>query len=189
MEFVKTRLWCVHSIDCDKMDFKDLVQKRRSIRKFTDEKVTEEQLRLILRAGLMAPTGHGQRGWQFVVVDDPQILQVIAQCRPAGSEFVKDATVAIVVCYDATATHVWIEDASIAAVTMQYQATDLGLESCWCQVRLRGNAEGVSASETIKQLLHLPENIEVECVLGIGHPAIERKLQDEEKLNWDCVKR
>ena len=72
---------------------------------------------------------------------------------------------------------------------MQYQATDLGLGSCWCQVRLRGNAEGVSASETIKQLLHLPENIEVECVLGIGHPAIERKLQDEEKLNWDCVKR
>jgi len=171
------------------MDFKDLVQKRRSIRKFTDERMSEDQLRTILRAGLMAPTGHGQRGWQFVVIDDRQVLTAISQCREAGSDFVKDAAVAIAVCYDASASDVWVEDASIAAVTMQYQATDLGLGSCWCQVRQRSNAEGVSASETIKQLLGLAANIEVECVLGIGHPAIERKLQDEDKLNWDCVKR
>ena len=69
------------------------------------------------------------------------------------------------------------------------QITDLGLGSCWCQVRLRSNAAGVSASQTIRQLLGLPDHIEVECVLGIGHPAIERKLQDEDKLNWDCVTR
>jgi nitroreductase len=171
------------------MDFKDLVQKRRSIRKFTDEPVSEDQLRTILRAGLMAPTGHGQRGWQFVVVDNRQVLTAISQCREAGSEFVKGAAVAIAVCYDTSVSDVWIEDASIAAVTMQYQATDLGLGSCWCQVRARSNAENVSASATIKQLLGLADNIEVECVLGIGHPAIERKLQDEEKLNWDCVKK
>lgn len=171
------------------MNFKDLVQKRRSIRKFTDEPVSEDQLRTILRAGLMAPTGHGQRGWQFVVVDNRQVLTAISQCREAGSDFVKDAAVAIAVCYDTSVSDVWIEDASIAAVTMQYQATDLGLGSCWCQVRGRSNAEGVSASATIKELLHLAPNIEVECVLGIGHPAIERKLQDEDKLNWDSVKR
>lgn len=171
------------------MDFRDLVQKRRSIRKFTDEQVTDDQLRTILRAGLMAPTGHGQRGWQFVVVDDRQTLDTLSQCRPAGSDFLKEASVAIVVCYDASATDVWIEDASIAAVTMQYQATDLGLGSCWCQVRLRSNAEGVSASGNIKKLLGLADHMEVECVLGIGHPAIERKLQDEDRLNWDCVKR
>ena len=143
------------------MDFKDLVQKRRSIRKFTDEPVSEEQLRTILRAALMAPTGHSQRGWHFVVIDDKEKLAALSQCREAGS----------------------------AAITMQYQITDLGLGSCWCQVRLRSNAAGVSASQTIRQLLGLPDHIEVECVLGIGHPAIERKLQDEDKLNWDCVTR
>lgn len=171
------------------MDFKDLVQKRRSIRKFTDQPVSEEQLRTILRAGLMAPTGHSQRGWQFVVVNDKEKLATLSQCREAGSEFLREAAVAIVVCYDASATDVWVEDASIAAITMQYQTTDLGLGSCWCQVRLRKNAEGVSASAIIKQLLGLPEQVEVECVLGIGYPAIERKLQDEDRLNWDCVKR
>ena len=171
------------------MDFKDLVQKRRSIRKFTDEKVTEEQLRTILRAALMAPTGHSQRGWHFVVVDDKERLQALSQCREAGSDFLREAALAIAVCYDATATDVWVEDASIAAITMQYQITDLGLGSCWCQVRQRSNAEGVSASAVIRQLLSLPDHIEVECVLGIGHPAVERKLQDEDKLNWDCVTR
>ncbi len=171
------------------MDFKDIVQKRRSIRKFTEEKISEEDLHEILRAGLMAPTGHSQRGWQFIVVDDPTKLEAISLCRETGSEFVKGASIAIVVAYDANATDVWIEDASIAAVTMQYRITELGLGSCWCQIRLRTNVEGVSASETIKKLLGLPESLEVECVLGIGHPAIERKLQDEDKLTWSCVKR
>ena len=171
------------------MDFVNLVQKRRSIRKFTLEKPTEEEMHTILRAGLMAPTGHSQRGWQFVVVDDRQKLEAISQCRELGSDFVKDAPVAIVVCYDASTTDVWIEDASIAAITMQYQATDLGLGSCWCQVRQRTNTSGMNSSTIIKQLLGLPDQLEVECVIGLGHPAVERKLQDEEKLLWDRVKR
>jgi len=169
------------------MNFRDLVQTRRSIRKFTDEEVKEAQIHSILRAALMAPTGHSQRGWQFVVIRDAHILDEISQCREAGSEFVKGAKVGIAVCYDSTVSDVWIEDASIAAVTMQYQITDLQLGSCWCQVRHRSNANGVSASETIKKLLGLPPQIEVECVLGIGHPAVQRKMQDEDKLNWDCV--
>lgn len=171
------------------MDFKDLVQKRRSIRKFTDEKVTEDELHAILRAGLMAPTGHGLRGWQFVVVEDPSILSVISECREAGSEFVKGAAAAIVVAYDPAASDVWVEDSAIAAVTMQYQATDLGLGSCWCHIRARKNAEGTPASEIVKKAVGLPEGLEVECVIGIGHPAIERKLQDESKLSWASVRK
>ena len=52
------------------MEFKDLVQMRRSHRKFTDEEIDGEDVKLILRAGLMSPTSKGQRAWQFVVVDD-----------------------------------------------------------------------------------------------------------------------
>ena len=50
------------------MEFKDLVQLRRSHRKFTDEEIDGEDVKLILRAALMAPTSKGQRAWQFVVV-------------------------------------------------------------------------------------------------------------------------
>jgi nitroreductase len=51
-------------------DFKELVQKRRSIRNFKDEELKAEDLQTILRAGLMAPTGKSVRGWHFVVVDN-----------------------------------------------------------------------------------------------------------------------
>ncbi len=169
------------------MDFKDLVQKRRSIRRFTEEKVSDDDLHIILRAGLMAPTGHGQRGWQFIVVEEPAKLAAISECRTMGSEFVKGAAVAIIVAYDPTSTDVWIEDASIAAVTMQYQAADLGLGSCWCQVRSRQDATGTPSSDVIKKIVGLPDSMEVECVVGIGHPAMERKLQDEDKLRWSSV--
>ncbi len=171
------------------MDFRDLVQKRRSVRKFTGEKVTEEELNTILRAGLMAPTGHGQRGWQFAVVENPATLAAISACRAMGSEFVKDAAAAIVVAYDPSDSDVWVEDSTIAAVTMQYQATDLGLGSCWCQVRARQNANGTDSSEIVKKAVGLPDTLEVECVIGLGHPAVERKLQDEDKLRWDSVRR
>lgn len=169
------------------MDFKDIVQKRRSIRKFTEEKLTEEQLHAILRAGLMAPTGHSQRGWKFIVVTDAAQLEQVSQCKSAGGEFLKGAAAAIVVAYDSSLTDVWIEDASIAAVTMQYQATELGLGSCWSQIRLRTDAEGVLASETLRKQFGLADNWQVECVLGFGYPAIERKLQDEASLKWESV--
>lgn len=169
------------------MDFKDLVQKRRSIRRFTNEELTPEQVQTIVRAGLMAPTSKSTRAWHFLVVDDKDTLERLSQCRPAGAEFVKGAAVAIVVAMDSRVTDVWAEDGSIAAVTMQYQAADLGLGSCWAQVRLRVWDDGTSAAEIVRSVLNAPEWIEPVCILGIGHPAIERKLQDEDKLKWEAV--
>ncbi len=170
------------------MNFADIVQKRRSIRRFTEIPVTDDELHTILRAALMSPTGHSQRGWQFVVVKDPLTLTELAKCKTAGGDFIASAPVAIVVAYDASATDVWVEDASIAAVTMQYQATELGLGSCWSQIRLRNNAEDKPASEVIKTMLRLPDTWEVECIIAVGHPAVERKLQDEDKLAWTQVR-
>lgn len=169
------------------MDFRDIVQKRRSIRKFTDEALTEDEIRSILRAALMAPTGHGYRNWQFVCVTDPQLLQKLSLSKTNGAEFLSSAVMAVVVAYDNT-FETWIEDASIAAVTMQYQATELGLGSCWAQVRDRQTADGQSSQQYIGSLLSLDANQEVVCIIGFGHPAVERKLQDEDKLKWEAVK-
>lgn len=170
------------------MDFKDLVQKRRSIRKFTDEELSAEQVQTILRAGLMSPTSKSSRAWHFIVVDNKELLEKMAQCKSAGADFVKDAPLAIVVLMDTAQTDVWVEDASIAAVTMQYQAADLGLGSCWAQVRLRGREdEGTPANDILRFLLDYPETWEAECILAFGHPAIERKPQDEDKLKWESV--
>lgn len=169
------------------MDFRDLVQKRRSIRRFTEEELTAEQVQTIVRAGLMAPTSKGTRAWHFIVVDEKDKLERLSQCRPAGADFVKGAPLAIVVAMDSRATDVWAEDGSIAAVTMQYQAADLGLGSCWAQVRLRTWDDGTSAADIVRHIIDAPDWLEPVCLLGIGHPAIERKVQDEDKLKWESV--
>lgn len=81
----------------------------------------------------------------------------------------------------------WIEDASIAAVTIQYQAADLGLGSCWAQMHGRGLSDGTTADEVIHGILGLDDAYEVLCVIAIGHYTDERKPQNEDALKWENV--
>jgi nitroreductase len=167
--------------------FKDLAQIRRSHRKFTQEEVDGDDLKLILRAALMSPTSKSQRAWQFVVVDDKMSLEKLADAKNMGSQFLKDAPVAIVVLGDPMQNDCWVEDGSIAAISMQYQAEELGLGSCWVQMRGRGLSDGTSADTVIRGILDIPENLSVLCVIALGHKADERQPQNEEKLKWENV--
>lgn len=169
------------------MNFNDLVQKRRSIRKFTDEELTPEELQTILRSALMSPTSKSTRAWQFIVVDDKELIERLSQCKSMGAEFIKSAPLAIVVLMDTTATDVWVEDASIAAVTMQYQAADLGLGSCWSQIRNRGMEDGTPSDDVLRYMLGYPDYMVAEAIIAFGHPAMDRKPQDEDKLKWENV--
>ena len=169
------------------MDFKDIVQKRRSIRKFTDEPLTPEQLQTILRSALMSPTSKSCRSWEFIVIDDKDMLYKLSRCKAAGSEVNENAPLAIVVLGNAETDDVWVEDASIAAVTMQYQATELGLGSCWAQIRNRVMGDGVPSDDVLRLLLGYSESLRCVCIVAFGHPAIERKEQDESKLKWENV--
>ena len=168
-------------------NFKELVQMRRSHRKFTDEAVDGEAVMLILRAGLMSPTSKGQRAWQFVVVENPADIEKLADAKNLGSQFLKGAPLAIVVLGDPLQNDCWVEDGSIAAISMQYQAEDLGLGTCWIQMRGRGLDDGTTADTVIRGVLDIPENFYVLCVLAVGHKADERKPQNEDKLKWENV--
>ena len=168
-------------------NFKDLVQLRRSHRKFTDEEIDADDVRLIMRAALMAPTSKGQRAWQFVVVDDKLDLEKLSDAKDLGGQLIKGAAMAVVVLGDPLQNDCWVEDGSIAAISMQYQAEELGLGSCWVQMRGRGLTDGTTADTVIRGVLDIPENLSVLCVLAIGHKADERKPQNEEKLKWENV--
>ncbi len=168
-------------------DFKTLVQMRRSHRKYTDEKVSADDVRLILRAALMSPTAKCVRAWHFAVTDDPQALAALSAAKESGATFLKDAPLAIVVMGDPKTNPCWIEDGSIAAIMMQLQAEDLGLGSCWIQMRDKHQADGTPSNKVIHDILGLPEDQEVLFVVAIGHPADERKPQNEEKLKWENV--
>ena len=160
---------------------------RRSHRKFTGEQIDADHVQLIMRAGLMSPTSKGQRAWQFVVVDDPLDIEKLSDAKDLGSQFMKGAPLAIVVLGDPMQNDCWIEDGSIAAISMQYQAEELGLGSCWVQMRGRGLADGTSADTVIRGILDIPENLNVLCVVAFGHKADERQPQNEDKLKWENV--
>ena len=168
-------------------NFKDLAQLRRSHRKFTEQEIDADDLKLILRAGLMAPTSKGQRAWQFVVVDDKLDLEKLSDAKNLGGQFLKDAPVAIVVLGDPMQNDCWIEDGAIAAISMQYQAEELGLGSCWIQMRGRGLDDGTTADTVIRGVLNIPDSLCCLCILAVGHKADERKPQNEDKLKWENV--
>ena len=168
-------------------DFKELVKTRRSHRKFSSEEIAPEAVQLIMRAALMSPTSKSQRAWQFVVVDDKTDIEKLADAKNLGSQFMKGAPLAVVVLGDPMQNDCWVEDGSIAAISMQYQAEELGLGSCWVQMRGRGLDDGTPADEVIRGILDIPANYNVLCVVAFGHYTDERKPQNEDNLKWENV--
>lgn len=165
----------------------ELLVNRRSIRRYTSEPLKPEEVQQILEAGLLAPTSKSSRPWQFIVVEDREMLSRLSECKSVGAAPIAKASLAIVVAADPALSDPWIEDASIAAAYMQLQAADLGLGSCWIQVRDRYRADGVSANEHIQELLGIPETIPVVCVMTFGHKDEERRPVDTSKLLWEKV--
>jgi len=153
----------------------ELLRTRRSIRKFTPERVAPELVETLMEAVLRSPSSRGINPWEFILVDDPGILLGLSRAKQHGSEFLKDAPLAVVVCADTSKSDVCIEDCSIAAIIIQLTAVSLGLGSCWAQIRNRAHDRQRSAEAYISELLGLPESLMVEAVIGIGHPA-ERKI-------------
>lgn len=168
-------------------NFHNLCINRRSIRRYTDQPISPDDVKTILEAGLMAPTSKSARAWQFIVVEEPDMLARLCDVKPLGANSLKTTPLAIVVGVDTTRTEPWIEDGSVAASFMQLQAADLGLGSCWVQVHGRSTADGTPSEDYLRQLLGIPENISIVCILTIGHKNEERKPMDTDKLLWENV--
>ena len=167
--------------------FSDLVRLRRSMRKFTDEPLTPDQVEVLLKSALMSPSSKGKHAWHFVVVDDKALIEKLALCKAQGADFLAGAPLAIVVVGDPEESDVWVEDASVAATVLLYQAEDLGLGACWIQVRDRYTAEGEPADNIVRYLLKIPEPLRVVSIIAVGHKGMERKPFNEERLLWDKV--
>ena len=167
--------------------FSELIKLRRSHRSFTDELLSGDDVKLLLRAGLMAPSSKGLHSYEYIVVEDKQMLASLSQSKAVGSDFLSGAPLAIVVLADPRISDVWIEDASVAAMNILLQAEDLGLGACWIQLRDRQDAEGQPTEEIVKSLLNIPEEMRAVCMIAVGHKGMERKPQNEDRLKWERV--
>ena len=151
--------------------FSELAEKRRSVRVYTEQPVEQEKIDIIIETALRSPTGGARRPWSFVVVTDKDLLQKLSVARPGGAGFVKEAPAAVVVCGDPSVSGLWVEDCSIAAVTMQYAAQSLGLGSRWANIKGNNYNEGTTSTQYIAKLLGLPDSLNVLCIIALGYPG------------------
>ncbi len=167
----------------------DLLRQRRSIRKFTSRVLEPETLGALSEALLRAPTSRDRQPWQFVLVDDRATLDQLALAKAHGTSFFSSAPLAVVIAADPQVSDVWIEDCSIAAIILQLAAEELGLKSCWAQLRLRAHSDTLSASEYVRELVNLPAGLEVPMVIAVGYPAEEKPGRPRAALSDGKIQR
>jgi nitroreductase len=147
------------------MDVFEAIKSRRSVRQFTDEPIGQEELHRLLEAARWAPSGGNQQRWRFVVVTSPAQRELIRKFAPGI--FAMPAAF-IVICADKEPdANQWKEalylaDCSIAAQNIMLAAHEIGIGTC---VALS------YAKSAISEILDLPENVEPQLVITLGHPA------------------
>ncbi|MEG2613634.1 MAG: nitroreductase family protein [Alistipes sp.] len=154
------------------MEFKEIIHKRRSVRKFSDRTVPQEVIDRLLDAALVAPSSKNTRSTHFLIVTDHAAIEQIAEMRDSGSGFVKNASLVILVLGEAN-VDLWRENAAISATVLQLACVDEGLSSCWVQIndrpRSKENPAGEKAIDFLRTFLPIPADCEALCAIAAGY--------------------
>ena len=159
------------------MELKEALLKRRSVRKFTEEAVSDEDITELLHAGMSGPSACNKTPWEFFVITNPEILEKL---RKAARFSKISAPLAIVVCGNLSKalplsfSSFWIQDCSAATENILLRATDLGLGAVWCGIHPMKRAE-----KNVSDILSLSEKLIPLNIIYIGHPAEESEARDQ----------
>ncbi len=165
----------------------DLLYRRRSIRKFTDQAIEQDQLDRILQAALLAPSSKSKYPCEFIVIDSKEINEKLSECKPHGASFLTSAPVSIVIAGDIEKSDVWIEDCSIAASYIQVQAEKEKLGSCWIQIRERPHDLQKSSELFIQESLNMPPNLKILAIIALGYKEGEKPGRDTTFLKMEKI--
>lgn len=156
----------------------DAILTRRSVRSFTSEPVSEEDVHDLLRAGMQAPSAKNEQPWHFVLIDDPETLHAIPEFHPY-SAMLLEAPLAILVCSDRgleTSRANWLADCSAATQNILLAAHAKGLGAVWL---------GIFPDSTrvfgMQELLELPKDIRSVALVAVGHPSAQPEPVDRFK--------
>lgn len=139
---------------------------RRSIRKYTDQPISEEQLELLLKAAMAAPSASNLKPWHFVAVTSRPVLNKLAEAHPHG-KMLRQAGAAICVCGEpAINERMWVQDCAASTESTLLAVTGLGLGAVWLGIYPR--EERITP---IREVLGIPEDIVPFSIISIGHPA------------------
>ena len=177
------------------MEFNDVIKNRYSVRKFTDEKVSQELIDEILETGRLAPSGNNNQPTIVYVLDEEKIgkLKVSSKTKETRiSPAAFKSKQAFLICYDKTKEvkrptdkfAFGITDSSIATTYMMLKITELGLGSVWV---------GYFNPVSVKETLGISDNHEVSAILTFGYihksskpdPNAKRKPIENFRMEWD----
>jgi len=166
----------------------ELLRQRRSIRKYTAQKIEKGKLDILKEALLRSPSSKNINPWEFIFVDNPDLLAKLKNCKPHGTTPLRSAPLAVVICADESLNDVWIEDCSIASILLQLTAQSLELGSCWIQIRNRMQIAEVTAEKYIQDLLNIPDNFRILSIVSVGYPNKHREGKAFEELQFEKIR-
>lgn len=159
----------------------NLIFKRTSVRKYTDQQVTGEQIEMLLKAAMAAPSAKNVQPWEFIVIQKRETLLKITEFHPYSS-MLKEAPLAIVVCGNESkitigdVEELWSQDCAAATQNILLEATELGLGGVWLGVYPKKNIVN-----DLAKLLILPKYVIPFSIVSIGYP--EGEVQPKDKFN------
>jgi hypothetical protein len=166
------------------MELKEAINKRRSIRIFSDKPINKKQIEEIIFSATSAPSACNNQGWRFIIIDSPLIKEKIV--AEGGAIFIKDSPVGILVLYDNRTENLeyqdYVQSAAAAIENMLLTATSLEIGSCWiCHLPLK---------RTLRKLLKIPFYFDPIAYIALGYYECGLKLKDakfqlDEIVSWN----
>ena len=159
------------------MDFLEVIEKRKSVRKYADRPVEREVLEAIVKVAQTAPSSRNSKSSAFMIIEDRDTIDALSLMRDYGASPLKSAQAAIVVMGDTSKTDLWVDNCAISATFIQLAVTAMDLVSCWIHVndrpRLKDLPEGERADDYVSALRGIKDGLHPYCIVAIGYPEAE----------------
>ena len=163
------------------MDFLEVIEKRKSVRKYSERPVEKEVLDAVVKVAQTAPSSRNSKSSAFMIIEDRDTLDALSQMRDYGASPLKSAQAAVVVMGDTSKTDLWVDNCAISATFIQLAVTAMDLVSCWIHVNgrpvLKDQPEGAKAEDYVAELLGIKDGLRPYCVVAIGYP--EEEMQEK----------
>lgn len=151
------------------------IHARRSIRRFTNEAIRDEDLNIILSSAFCAPSAHNLHPCEYIVIRERENLIQLASKLTYGRSL-NEAACAICVVGDTNRQDNWEfinQDAAAATQNMSLAAVDCGLSSVWI-----GCTPSNENTLEVTTVLNLPDHVKCLSILAIGYPAVTKEPND-----------
>ena len=147
---------------------------RTSIRRYTQEAVSEGQIELMLKAAMAAPSAHNQQPWEYYVVTDKAKIEQLSHSTPY-TEFCAEAPLVFVACsrLDSPVPDYVNIDMSASVENLLLEADELGLGACWM-----GIAPHEDRIDCVNKAIDIKDGLTAFALIAVGHPLKEKQQQD-----------